>query len=74
MGRPAAYERGGVISYRPHVRVYDVMNARAAKAGLSRAEYTEYLIAKALGMSDCAPKPERTDDPNQEALLPDPHS
>lgn len=70
-GRPPRYERGNAISFRPHVRVAAVLDARARAAGLSRAEYTEYLIAQQFGMPECAPEPHPDTDNEQEPLLPD---
>lgn len=71
-GRTPRYERGNAISFRPHVRVAAVLDARAKAAGLSRAEYTEYLIASRFGMPECAPEPQPDTDDGQEPLIPDP--
>lgn len=75
-GRTPRYERGNAISFRPHIRVATVLNARAEAAGLSRAEFAEYVMAKALKMPpELAPTPQPTDpDDGQETLLPDPHA
>lgn len=61
------------MAYRPHVKVGAAIKARAAAAGLTLAEYTEYVMAKHAGLPpECAPQPAPRDD-NQEALLPDPY-
>lgn len=73
-GRTPRYERGNAVSFRPHIRVAAVIDARARAAGLSRAEYAEYVMAKVLKMPpEYAPTPKTTDaDDGQEPLLPDP--
>ncbi len=71
-GRTPRYERGNAISFRPHIRVSSVLDARAQAAGLSKAEYTEYLIARDFGMPECAPEPNPDTDDGQEPLIPDP--
>lgn len=71
-GRPPRYERANAIAYRPHVRLAAVLEARAKAAGLSRAEYTEYVLAQTFGMPECAPEPTTDPDDGQEPLIPDP--
>ena len=73
-GRPPRYERANAIAYRPHVRLAPVIEARAKAVGLTRAEYTEYIMAKAVGLPEYAPSPTTDPDDGQEALLPDPLS
>ena len=52
---------------------YAVLDARAQAAGLSRAEYMEYLLAGTFGMPELAPTPQPTNpDDGQEPLIPDP--
>lgn len=57
------------IAYRPHEKVGAVLKARAATANLTWSEYTEHLVATALGMPECAPRPQPND--SQESLIPD---
>lgn len=70
-GRPRRYERARTIAYRPHVRVGAVIEARAKAVGLSKAEYTEYVMADLFGMPECAPDPTIDPDHGQEPLIPD---
>ena len=71
-GRPHRYERANAIKYRPHVRISAVLDARAAAAGLSRAEYTEFVLGQVFEMPQYAPEPNPDNDDGQEPLIPDP--
>lgn len=62
------------MSFSPHERVFAVLDARAKAAGLTRAEYMEYLVATTFGMPEYAPEPHPDTDDGQETLLPDPHA
>lgn len=69
--KPRADRAERPIAYRPHLKVEAALKARAKAAGMSWAEYTEYLVARALDLPECAPQPSHPDH-GQEALLPDP--
>lgn len=72
--KPRADRAERPIAYRPHVKVESALKARAEAAGMSWAEYTEYIVAQALGLPDFAPQPTTDSNHGQEALLPDPLS
>lgn len=60
------------MAFRPHVRVGEVIEARAAALDVSRSDYIEYVVTHALGMAEYAPDLTTDTDDGQEALLPDP--
>ena len=71
--KPRADRAERPIAYRPHLKVEAALKARAQAADMSWAEYTEFLVARSLGLPEYAPQPS-TPDNGQEALLPDPLS
>lgn len=58
------------MAFRPHVRVGEVLEARATALAVSRSDYIEYVVAHALGMAEYAPELATDTDDGQEALLP----
>lgn len=42
------------VAFRPHIAVKAVLDARADKLGIARADYVDYLICKAIDMPEYA--------------------